>query len=118
MTLSCSCPDYSDAEWYYYFSDDFKTLDTVRGKRCCSCKNMIKPGSVVVKFYRCRPVRDEEPYIEERIYGDEVPLSSWYMCEECGGLFYALEELGFCITIGDVSMQELVNDYRNLFHPG
>lgn len=81
-------------------------LNTKRSRKCCSCGCTIKPGEVVAEFLRTkRPEND----IEERIYGDEVPLATWFMCEECGGLFMAIEDQGFCISLtkGE-SMRSLV----------
>jgi hypothetical protein len=51
--------------------------------------------------------------VEERIYGDggEVPLATWFMCEDCTGLYWALSELGFCFDIED-DMRKLVKEYN------
>ena len=38
--------------------------------------------------------------------GDEVPMASWYMCEECGGVFLSVTELGMCFNLdGDIREQ-------------
>lgn len=112
--LSCSCYDGDDSEWMWTDSKEV-VLKTKRGRRCCSCNKMIKPGDVAVRFLRSR---DSNTDIEERIHGDEVPLASWFMCEECGDLFWALDELGFCISLGDASMKSLVREYNEIYGRG
>ena len=109
MGLSCTFSD-DCAEWYYLTPEDFTTLQTNRRKRCCSCKKLINIGDICVKFER---FRDPNSDIEERIYGDTVPLADWYMCEECGGLFFNFIELGFYVTLGD-DMRELIEEYLDL----
>ena len=74
MSLSCSCGD-GDFAWYYSgVPSDVAPLATKRARKCCSCGCKLKPGDDVAEFSRWRgPVTD----IEERIFGDEVPLASW-----------------------------------------
>lgn len=111
MSLSCSCGDYDDSSWYYTFGKDFTTLQTKRSRKCCSCGTKIKPGDDCVKFERNRPPNSD---IEYRIYGNEVPLASWYMCEECGGVFLSVDELGMCFNLdGDIREQ-----VREMNHEG
>ena len=99
MTLSCDCSWNDDsADWYWRHPNDYSELTTPRRRRCCSCNTLINLGSVVTKFHRYRSANSE---IEENIYGDEVPLASWYMCEECSDLYYTFTGLNFCIDIGD-----------------
>lgn len=105
MGLTCTCGD--DYEWYYHTPFE-ETLRTKRSRRCCSCGEKIRPGETVFTFPRWRQTRDE---IEDRIHGDEVQLANQYMCEECGDLFSALNDLGFCLPIGNESMKELVREY-------
>jgi hypothetical protein len=116
MTLSCSCgyDDYGDAAWTYIPPEDFSMLATNRAKRCCSCKALIKPGETVLKFDRFRYPNTD---IEEKIYGEggEVPLADWYMCEECGDLYYSLDALGFCISLGEDNMKKVVKDYARFW---
>ena len=98
MGISCgSCDDGDD--FSYYPPNDFGVLETTRGRRCWSCDDWIKVGEYCGKFNLSRPAKDE---IEERIYGkgcDDVPMGDKYMCETCTGLFFTLEDLGFCITM-------------------
>ncbi len=111
MSLSCYCGDYDDSEWSYTYSNDFTTLQTKRSRKCCSCGYRIKIGDDCMKFDRSKPPGSD---IEERIYGDEVPLASWYMCESCGGVFLSVKELGMCFNL-DGNIKEQV---RELNHDG
>lgn len=118
MSLSCECSDYdweSDG-WAYRVPYDFDTLRTKRRRRCQSCKTLIDIGSPCVAFDRHRYPQDD---IEERIWGEgtEISLATWYMCEECGGLFLSLEDLGFCIDIERDNMHELLEEYHEHFNP-
>ena len=111
MGLSCSCSDWDGEGWYYIqATEDFTKLSTSRGKRCCSCKELVSIGSDCLKFKRYRgPTSD----IEERICGDEVQIAPWFMCEKCGEQYMNLEALGYCIYIGD-NMLDLLGEYREM----
>lgn len=111
MSISCGC-DFDGDGWWYEYLTDFSNLDTKRSRKCCSCLGKIKPGETVMKFSR---YRDPNSDIEERIYGDEINLAPWFMCEECGGMFMALEELNYCIslTFGE-HMHELIKGIKNV----
>ena len=111
MSLSCTCDFDGDFDWYYYSADDFSILDTKRSRKCCSCKTKIPVGSEVLRFRRYRSPSDRCNYIEEYIYGDEVPLTPWYMCEECGGLYFAVQDLNMCCDIGR-SIKHQIAEYR------
>jgi len=110
MSLSCECD--TDHDWFYDSPDDYSTLETSRRKRCISCNNLIDLGAVCVAFPSYRFARDD---VEERIYGEEEEIytATKYMCEECGDLYFSLFELGFCISIGDESMEQLISCYRS-----
>lgn len=113
--LSCSC-DFDSDGWYYYPPNDFKIFDHKRRKRCCSCNKLINQGTQCVEFDRYRaPVTD----VEERIRGDEVNLASWFMCENCGEIYFNLSVLGYCMFLGD-SMIGNLEDYWEItgFTPG
>ena len=71
-----------------------------RRKRCCSCKTLIDFGAECLKFFR----------IKWNEYGNEVDLSSWFMCEKCGEIFLNLDDLGYCIYLGD-NMKETLREY-------
>lgn len=107
--LSCSC-DFNSDGWYYYLPDGFSRFSRKRRKRCCSCHQFIEIGAQCVEFLRYRTAITE---VEERICGDEIKLASWYMCEWCGEMFFNLESLGYCLTLGD-SMKKSLKDYWNL----
>ena len=116
MSLSCSCPGYDDFAWYYSYNPEFSSLKTTRRKRCCSCKDLIDLGSDVLEFGRSREPRTE---IEERIFGDgdTVEMASWYMCEDCGEIFFNLENVGFCVDIQDDMRENLKEYQREYAHP-
>lgn len=113
MGLSCECNtddyDYGDG-WYWMKPGGYTELKTTRRKRCCSCQKLIDLNSTVIEFERFRSTHTE---IEERIWGDGIPLCYWYMCECCSDLFFSLDELGYCISLGD-SMKELVKEYQEI----
>jgi len=105
--LSCLC-DYNDDGWYYISPNyHFKSFTHKRQKRCCSCNKLINIGAQCVEFDRYRPPIS---IVEERIYGDEVCLASWWLCEWCGEVYFNLEALGYCMFLGD-SMKENLEDY-------
>lgn len=107
MGLSCSC-DWDGEGWYFFGPDQYTVLGTKRARRCCSCKVSIKAGDLCAKFLR--EVQPDPDSIEARIYGDEKPLAPWFMCERCADLYFSLDELGYCIFLGD-DMRELVKEY-------
>lgn len=108
--LYCHCPDI-DHSWWYFMPEDYSTLKTSKRKRCVSCKELINIGALCTKFECWRYPHSD---IEEKIYDTEVPLAYKYMCEECSDIYFNLEELGFCVQLGD-SMQELLQEYRDYY---
>lgn len=98
MSLSCECPDYDWADRWWMAHQDFAPLKTKRGRKCCSCGTQIKPGDDCLVIDRGRNPQSD---VEERIYGDEVPLAPKHMCEECGGLYMAVDDLGLCYALGN-----------------
>lgn len=110
MSLSCSCEN-DDADWYYTPATEFTTLSTARSRKCCSCGSKILHGETVLKFERWRAPSERCNYIEESIYGDQVPLATWFMCETCGGLYMAVDELGMCCDITE-SIADQIKEYR------
>lgn len=115
MGLSCLCfdddDDDDDMDWWHYGCNDYSTLATKRGRRCASCKCWIRPGATVARFECARRPRHE---FEERIHGVEVPLAPKFMCEVCADLYFSLDELGFCVTLGE-SMRKLVQEYADVY---
>ena len=117
MTLSCTCDydDYDGDGWFYYGPEDYTTLQTKRSRKCCSCSTKINVGDIVTKFTRARNLNYGS--IEEKIYGEggEIYLADWFMCEECSDLYFSLKELGFCISLGYDSMQDLLKEYQDVY---
>ena len=116
MSLSCSCDSGDDYDWYYTHPSDYSMLTTKRGRRCSSCKSMVKVDTITAEFERTRYFKTD---IEERIYGDgaDVPMPSLFLCEECADLYFNLMELGFeCVSPED-NMRELVNEYAETYGP-
>jgi len=108
--LTCECPEYDGDGWYYIPADWFAPLNTTKRKRCCSCKQLIDINAESLKFERWRATYGD---IEERIWGEEVSLASWYMCEICGEQFLNLEALGYCLNLAD-NMLSCLAEYREL----
>ena len=113
MSLSCECDGDDGADWYYRVESDFSALNTKRARKCRSCGVRIAPGATVVEIYRYRHPSYRCNYIEESIYGDEVPLAPWFFCETCGGLHMSVEDLGFCCDI-ESNIAEQIKEYRQL----
>jgi len=105
--LSCSCDFDNDDSWYYYSPDNFSVFSRRKRARCCSCDTLIDIGAQCIEFPRYRCPRTE---VEERIYGSEIKLAHWFMCEKCGEIFLNLDSLGYCLRLGE-SMQENLEDY-------
>lgn len=111
MGLTCEC-GWDGEGWTYREPADYSVLSSSRRKRCCSCKALIDVGATVVEFERSQQVHWES--VKAKIYGDdyEEELASWFMCEECGDLFFSLKDLGFCIYLDAESMPELLKEYH------
>ena len=114
MSLSCSCEfdDPSAYNWYWVGHSNFKLMGVRnKRKRCCSCEKLINSNEEVMEFYRYRVTRND---IEERIHGEEVSLANSFMCEECSGLFLALDELGYgCLDISQ-PMTGYIEEYNEM----
>jgi len=111
--LSCSCSDFSPedpGDWWYFIPNDFTKLETHRRRRCCSCNQLIDIGSDCLDFWRERLPYTE---IEERISGEEIAISSLYMCESCGEIYLNLSAIGYCPDIKN-NMQECLSEYHKL----
>jgi hypothetical protein len=106
VMLSCTCYDgYGD--WWYLPPNDFTVFHGKRRKRCCSCGKLIEIGSQCAALDR---YRFSKSYVEENIYGDEVPLAYWYLCEPCAEIFFNLNEVGYCYYAGD-DLREYLREY-------
>lgn len=110
MSLSCTCDFEDDADWYFESADDFSILTTKQSRKCCSCKTKIKPGEEALRLRRYRDPSDIYG-IEESIYGDEVPLAAYYMCETCGGLYFAVQDSGMCCDI-ERDLKKQIREYN------
>ena len=106
--LSCDCG--YEFDWYYQCIEAFVPLQGERRKRCSSCKELINIGSLCLGFYRERSSRH---IVEERIYGDMVPLAPYYLCEKCGEIFLNLKAAGYCMDI-EKNMNEYLKEYWEL----
>ena len=97
MSLSCDCGG-GDYDWYYNAPRDYSKLETKRRQRCYSCRELIDLGADVGKFTNWRGPRDD---VEIAIYDEEgeINMADTYMCETCIGLYWAMDELGFCISL-------------------
>ena len=113
MTLSCGCDYDGDAAWYFE-EVGFSTLKTKRGRRCRSCKTLLKLGAECLRLARWRGPRTD---VEDRIHGDEVPLAAWYLCERCGDIYSALTDLGFCVDLTESMDSQLAEYYRDYAKP-
>ena len=113
MPLSCSCPDWDDADAiYFYPPDDFTILSSKKACRCSSCNELIRVGESCAKFERVRYPRSE---VEARIYGDgcEIPIAPRWLCEKCAEVYFNLSDIGYCVTPED-DMDELLKEYHGL----
>lgn len=115
MELSCSC-DFDDFEdWFEMRDSDFTPMPQFsRRKRCTSCKKLINTGDLMLSFEHKRCAKT---HVEERIFGDEVPLAHIYFCESCGEIYLNLESAGLCFPMGD--MREALQAYWRMtgFNP-
>lgn len=117
MSLSCDCFCDFDCEDRYYPPQDFSVMPIrKRRTRCRSCKSFLNEGDFVTKFSRFRfPQGDIEVAIYQK--DGEIPLASWYMCFDCGGIFLSLTELGFCLSPDEIMQEQLVEYQRDYAHP-
>lgn len=114
MGLSCNC-DYEaepgDVCWL--IPRDFKNYrNWSRSTKCVSCGTRIVASDVCVEFERFK-IPDSE--FEVRFFGEdgEIPRASHFMCEHCGGLYFSLSDLGYCVDIRE-DVRGLVAQYAEL----
>ena len=112
MSLSCSCGFDNDYAWYFFRPNDYSTFDSKRRKRCSSCNKLIDIGATIADFECYRSPRYE---VEEKIYGDEVPIANKTLCEECADIYFSLQELGFDCVTPDENMRELAKEYKETY---
>lgn len=112
MSLSCAC-DWRSGDWTYFDPDDYSTTPKQgHRKRCCSCQEQIPLAAISTEFLRVRSTQiGMEFFGFGPSAGADKPLPSWWMCERCSDLYFSLLDLGFCITLGEDDMRELVKEY-------
>lgn len=110
MSLTCYCDD-GDVDWWYEAAAGVAPLATRRGRKCCSCKERIQVGDECKRLRRWRA--PEPDSVAERIYGDEEPLTTWYLCDRCAGLYESLDSLGFCISM-PADMRTMCREYAQM----
>ena len=114
MTISCGCDWGDDAdEWYEVL--DPAPLATKRSRSCTACKVRIPVGQWAYEVMRTRGPGHE---IEERIYGDEVPMGSKWLCEDCGDIYESLSELGVCVALDEPMRAQLAEFHQLYGKPG
>jgi hypothetical protein len=109
MSLYCGTDFDDGGDWYWVGPYDEAPLATKRGRRCCSCKALIKVGEVSRLVERFRPATEFEEV--RGIACDGVQMPNWYLCEKCGDLSDSLTELNFCYTLGGDSLKKQINEY-------
>ena len=110
MPLSCSCSD-DESDWYYLGPRDYRTFPvSSRRKKCSSCGERIKGGSVCTEFKRYRFAKDD---IEIKIHGEdgEIWMGSMWLCERCSDLYFSFEDVGYSCVGPWESMLELAQEY-------
>ena len=113
MSLECSnAYEGEDFAWWWVWGCVLKPLETKRSRKCCSCGCVVRQDELTCKVSRHR---DSNSEIEDRIYGDNVPMAPWYVCEKCFDLGESLYELRFSFSLGDrQSIKDQIADYRKL----
>ena len=123
MSLSCSCDYDYDPEpgmWAYMGEHSwFETLDTTRGKRCCSCGDLINVGSLCIKHPRYRYPYSE---IEAAIVGADpdmneeptIRVANHYQCESCGEIWLNLTAVGYECLLPNEKMSDALKEYHEL----
>lgn len=107
LSCSCECEGYG---WWYTSKYDFTPLKTNRRRRCCSCGKLININALCIELCRYRSPQSD---IENQIFGDEVSLASWRLCESCGEIYLNLGAIGYCYWAGD-DLRENLKDYWDI----
>ena len=113
MGISCTC-DIDDAAWYYEVNDHPIILDTRRSRKCVSCRARIAVGNTAYRISRYRPPRSD---IEDRIYGDEVPMADWFFCPSCHAIYQSLDKVNVCVDLGQDDLREALQEFNQLYAP-
>lgn len=104
MSLSCECEYNDEPEWIWYKPNNYSIFNSDVIEPCNSCGTDIITGDTCTKFRVFDCTED----------GDDEETASRYMCEECSDIYFSLDELGFCIGLGD-DMHDLLADYHELY---
>lgn len=127
MSLSCSC-DFDDwepepGEWYYWSNNDkhldFEKYKELRGKRCCSCGDMVSYGDTCIKHLRHRyPHNDVEAAILncDPDLNEEPPIrmADHVHCEKCGEIYLNLVTLGYNCLSPSENMKNALSEYHEM----
>lgn len=113
MGISCACY-IDDPDWYYEVDDQPSTLDTRRFRKCVSCRTRIAVGDTAYRIIRYRSPFSE---IEERIYGDEIPLATWYFCPRCAAIYHALAKVNACVALGYDDLRDALQEFNEMYAP-
>lgn len=102
--LTCGCEDFcpEPGDTYIHSISDYKPAQfTGYRKRCKNCRTQIDKLALCVEVHR---VKVPDTDVECAIYGEEgeIPRASWWLCESCADIFFSLEELGYCVPIGEI----------------
>ena len=116
MPLACGYYD-GDFEWYFVVPRDYTIKQPTKSgrRKKCSCGTLINPGELCAEFDCSRSPKTD---IEERIYGDEVPLANKFLCERCADLYFSLIDLGFDQVCPIENMLDLVKEYAEIYQSG
>ncbi|MBU2844033.1 hypothetical protein [Acidithiobacillus thiooxidans] len=113
MTISCAI-ECDGAAWWWSANMRLLPYDKNRGKRCCSCGDMVRRGA---KYIQVERWRDNANEVEERIYGDEVPLASWVVCESCAPIFVKFYNMNVDLGLGVTNLDNLLGEFETLYGP-
>ncbi|MDD2748656.1 hypothetical protein [Acidithiobacillus thiooxidans] len=113
MTISCAI-ECDGAAWWWNANMRLLPYDKKKGKRCCSCGDMVQHGAKYIQVERWRDCANE---VEERIYGDEVPLASWVVCESCAPIFVKLHEMNVDVDLGNSNFHDLLGEFESIYGP-
>ena len=113
MTISCAI-ECDGAAWWWSFGLRLFVYDKNRGKRCCSCGSMVRRDARFMRIDRWRACVSD---IEERIYGDEFPLSAWVVCEQCAPILVKLSKMNVDVDLGGSNLHDLLSEFEALYQP-
>lgn len=113
MSISCNIES-DDAAWWWSTNRKLIPYGQSISKRCCSCKELIKPQQHYLPIQRWRNPKNE---IEERIYGDDIPLAHWFVCEACAPILVKFLDMDVHINLGVDTLHNLLQEFEKLYAP-